>query len=93
MASYQDWATQLETVLECYSLAPNEDDEPHHISIPESEGTREIYGPELEIPEITKKVRTKKINIGTEADPKFASIGDYLDEETVGNIADLLREN
>lgn len=93
MINYPDWFAQLETALECYNLAADEDDEPHNINIPESEGTREIQGPELEIPEITKNLKTKKINIGTEADPKFASIGDYWDEEIVGNIVDLLRDN
>ena len=93
VVSYQDWAMQLETMLECYNLATDEDDEPHNTNIPESEGTREVQGLELEILEITKKVKIKQINIGTEADPKFASIGDYWDKETVGNIADLLRRN
>ena len=63
------------------------------MNIPESEGSREVQGPKLEIPEITEKVKTKKINIGIEANPKFASIGDYWDEETIGNIAYLLRGN
>lgn len=91
--SYQDWAAQLETTLECYNLAGDEDEEPRNISILESEGTHEVQGLDLEIPEITKKVRTKKINIGIEVDLKFTSIGDYWDEEIVGNIADLLQEN
>ena len=87
--SYPDWSTQLEIALECYNLATDEDDEPCNINIPESKGTREIQGPELEIPEITEKVKSKQINIETEADPKFSYIGDYWDEETVGNIVDL----
>lgn len=29
--------------------------------------------------------------MGMEETPKFTSIGDYLDEETVGKVADLLR--
>ena len=78
--SYRNWVAQLETALECYNLAADEDDKPCNISIPESEGTHEVQGPELEHPEITEKVKTKQINIGTEADPKFASIGDYWDE-------------
>ena len=53
MVSYQDWAAQLETALECYNLAVDEDDEPRNINIPESKGSREVQGPELEIPEIT----------------------------------------
>ena len=62
------------------------------MNIPESKGSREVQGPKLEIPEITEKVNIKKINIGIEADPKFASIGDYWDDEIVGHIADLLQE-
>lgn len=93
MINYLDQSAQLETMLECYNLATDEDDKPRNINILESEGTREIQGPELEIPEITEKVKTKQINIRTLADPKFASIGDYWDEEIVGNIADLLRDN
>ena len=44
----------------------------------------------LEIIEITEKVKIKKVNIGIEANPKMASIGDYWDDETVGHITDLL---
>ena len=46
----------------------------------------------LEIPKIIEKVKIKKINIGIEADPKFASIGYYWDDETVGHIVNLLQE-
>ena len=62
------------------------------MNIPESEGSHEVQGPKLEIHEIAKKVKTRKINIGTEEDPKLASIGDYWDDETVGHIAYLLQE-
>ena len=62
------------------------------MNILESEGSRKVQGPKLEILEITKKVKTKKINIGTEADPKLTSIGYYWDDEIVGHIVDLLQE-
>ena len=62
------------------------------MDIPKSKGSHDVQGPKLEIPEITEKVKIKKINIGTKEDPKFASIGDYWDDETVGHIADLLQE-
>ena len=88
--SYQDWAVQLETALECYNLVADEDDEPRNISIPESEGTCQVEGPDLKIPGITEKVKTKQINIGIEANLGFASIGDYWDEETMRTIANLL---
>ena len=46
----------------------------------------------MELPKITKKVKIKKNNIGTEEDPKFASIRDYWDDETIGHIVYLLQE-
>ena len=69
-----------------------EDDDPHNINIPELEGSRDVQGPALEIPKVTKKVKIKKVNIGTDANPKIASIRDYWDDETIGHIADLLQE-
>ena len=83
---------QLENALECYNLAADEDEEPHNVNILESERSCEVQGPKLEIHEIAKKVKIKKINIGIEAKPKFASIRDYWDDETVGHITDLLQE-
>lgn len=37
-------------------------------------------------------MKTKKVNIGTNVNPKMASIGDYWDDETVGHITDLFQE-
>ena len=91
--SQPDWAVQMEHALECYNFTTGEeDDNPRNINIPESEGTRKIEGPQLDIPAITEHIKLKKINIGTEAEPKFASIGDYWDDETVAHISDLLRD-
>ena len=75
-----EWAIQLEDALECYNFAsePEEEDEdPRNINIPESEGTRDVDGPKLQIPAITEPIKIKNINIGTDTEPKFASIGDY----------------
>lgn len=33
-----------------------------------------------------------KVNIGMNENPKFATIGDYWDEETLTQVVDLLRE-
>ena len=90
-----NWAIQLEHELECYNFVEepgDEDENPCIINIPESEGTREVDGPKLEIPAVTEPIKIKKINIGTETEPKFSSIGDYWDDETVGHIADLLHD-
>ena len=78
--------------MECYKLAEEEKDEPRNTNIPELEGSRKVQGPKLELLEITNKLKTKKVNIGTEAEPKLTSIGDYWDEETMGCIADLLQQ-
>jgi len=40
----------------------------------------------------TKPLKTKRVNIGIDEVHKFAFIGDYWDEETVGKITDLLHE-
>ena len=45
MSVQSDWAIQLEDALECYNLAAEPDDEdenPHSVNIPESEGTRDV---------------------------------------------------
>ena len=45
--------------------------------MPESERQREINGPKVEVPDISKPLKTKHVNIGSEAQPKFVNIGDY----------------
>ena len=37
-------------------------------------------------------LKIKKVNIGSSENPKFANIGDYWDDETMGKITDLLHE-
>ena len=39
---------------------------------------------------LSSKIR--KVNIGTKENPKFASVGDYWDEEMMQKITDLLHE-
>ena len=80
----------MENALECYHLATDEEEDPHNVNIPESEGSHDVQGLKLEISEISEKVKIKKINSWTEAYPKIASIGDYRDDEIVGHIVDLL---
>ena len=62
--------------MECHNLTADEEEEPRNVNIPESEGYHEVQGMKLEIPKIAEKVKIKKINIGTEVEPKFSSIGD-----------------
>lgn len=58
-------------------IAKEEDEDPQNINIPETEGHYEVEGPQIENPDITAPLKTKQVNIGMEAEPKFAKIGDY----------------
>ena len=46
----------------------------------------------IEDPDITAPLKMKRVNIGTEAEPKYATLGDYWDDATVDKFAELLRE-
>jgi len=70
-----------------------EDEDPRKINIPETEGHHEVEGQSIENSDITVSLKTKQINIGTKAEPKFAKIGDYWDGTTVDKIIKLLREH
>ena len=83
----------MESAMECYNFAVDEEEgDPQNVNILELEGSHDVQGPTLEIPDIIENVKIKKANIGTEENPKVASIGDYWDDEIVGHIADLLQE-
>ena len=41
---------------------------------------------------MNQPLKIRKFNTGTEENPKFASVGDYWDEETMEKITDLLHE-
>ena len=42
--------------------------------------------------QVNHPLKIRKVNIGTEEEPKFVNIGDYWDEETMEKITDLLHE-
>ena len=93
IAEYQpDWKEQEANEVECYNLAIDEDDDPRNINIPESKGHCEAHGPAVESLEVTQPLKTRKVNIGSEEMPKYATIGDYWDEETVSKVTQLLHE-
>ena len=93
IAKYQpDWKEQEANAVECYNLAIDEDDDPCNIKIPDSEGHCEVNGPAVEAPEVTQPLKTRQVNIGSEEMPKYATIGDYWDEETVSKVTQLLHE-
>lgn len=42
--------------------------------------------------DVTKPMKLKEFNIGTKEHPNLAKIGDYCDDDTIGNIVQLLIE-
>eukprot|EP00253_Pinus_taeda_P035509 PITA_35509 len=85
--------TQLCHALECYNVTTEEEDEdPRNINILEIEGHHEVEGPQIGNPDITTPLKTRQVNIGTEAEPKFAKIGDYWDDATIDKVIELLCE-
>jgi hypothetical protein len=81
-------------LLECYNVTEEdqEEEDPRNVQVPETEGEHTVVGPELESDAYVKPLRVHKVNIGTKEKPKFMNIGDYWNDETVENIADLLHE-
>jgi len=75
-----------------YNLAIDEDDDTRNINIPESEGHCEVHRPAVEAPEVTQLLKTRQVNIGSRKMPKYATIGDYWDEEMVSKVTQLLHE-
>ena len=49
--------------MECYNFTVVKDEDPRNVNILELEGSRKVEGPKLEVPEITKNVKLKKVNI------------------------------
>lgn len=78
--------------MECYNITTEEEEDPRKIDIAKSEGHREVNGPKIEMPNLTKPLKTKNVNIGSEDGPKFATIVDYWDEDTITKIVNHLHE-
>ena len=79
--------------MECYNvLGESDDDDLCYINIPESEGTCAMEGSGVSSDKFLNPLKIKKVNIGSLDNPKFANIRDYWDDETIGNITDLLHE-
>jgi len=81
-------------LLECYNVAKDEqyDEDPRNIEVPENEGERAVEGPNIESTTYAQSLKTKRVNIGTKENPKFAHTDDYLNDETVEKISYLLCE-
>lgn len=51
-----------------------------------------LKAPKQVNPNITEPLKTRKVNIGSNALPKFTKISDYWGEDTVDKVAELLCE-
>ena len=65
------------------SREPEDDDELRNINIPEIEGSRDVAALDVPTNPMNQPLKIKKVNIGIEENPKFSSVGDYWDEETM----------
>ena len=62
------------------------------MQVPDTEGERDVVGPELESNAYVNPLRVIKVNIGMKERPKFTNIGDYWNDETIENITYLLHK-
>lgn len=67
-----------------------DDEDLRNINIPKTKGHHELEGPQIENPDTTMPLKTRQVNIGTEAEPKFAKIEDYWDNSIVDKFVELL---
>ena len=80
--------------MECYNVShePEDDDELWNINIIVTEGSRDVTALDILTNAMNQPLKIIQVNIETEENPKFASIGDYKDKETMEKIMDLLHE-
>ena len=85
-ATIQHW-------MEFYNATRELDnDDPLNVNIPEFEGTCTVEGFGISSDQFLIPLKIKKVNIGFPENPKFAKIGDYWNEDTVGKFTNLLHE-
>ena len=84
----------MKSMMECYNVSgePEDDDEIWNINILEMKGSRDVAIPDVRTDPMNQPLKIRKVNIGIEENPKFTSIGDYWEEETMANITDMLHE-
>ena len=84
----------MQSIMECYNMfgEPEYDDELRNINILKTEGSRDVTAPDVPIDPMSRSLKIRKVNIGTEENPKFASVGDCWNEDTIAKITNLLHE-
>ena len=61
----------------------DDDDDLWNINIPEMEGSWDVLAPDVPMDPMNQPLKIRKVNIGMEENPKFATIAYYWDEETM----------
>ena len=56
------------------------------------EESRDVTALDIPTDPMNRPLNIRKVNIGMEENPKFSSVGDYWDKETMEKIIDLLHE-
>ena len=84
----------MQSMMECYNVSggPKDGEGLWNINISKIEGTRDVAAPDVSMDPMNQPLKSRKVNIGIEENPKFASVGDYWDEETMTKIMNLLHE-
>ena len=91
VTNFHQCSTTIHHWMEYYNvIGEPDDDDPLDINLPESEGMHTVDGFVIYSDQFLSLLKIKKVNIGSPENPKFANIGDYWDDETVGKIIDLL---
>ena len=93
MTNFHQCSMTIRHWMECYYVTREPyDDGLLDINIPKLEGMHTMEGFDISSDQFLSPLKIKKVNIGSCGNPKFANIGDYWDEETLGNITYLLHE-
>ena len=82
----------IQSMMTCYDLfgEPEDDDELRNVNFPDSEGSTNVAAPDISTNSMSQMLNIRKVNIGSEENPKFSNVEDYCDEETMAKITDLL---
>ena len=60
----------MQSMMECYNLSGESED-----VIPETKGIRDVAAPDVPTDSMTQPLKINKVNIGTEENPNFPTLG------------------
>ena len=90
MSNFNWSSTIVQHWMECYNvMGVLDDNDPQDTNIPKYEGTCAVEGLGISSNQFLNPLKTKKVNIGSLDNPKFANI---RDDETDRRITDLLHK-